>query len=140
NQKSLFLNLPSPGLGFQGSKVIIKNKSPGIRRVLLAAGAHVARAEITSGIKGRLGRAENVFELAFPGSLVAVRRNQHPFPNEGIETTMRRCCRLDSIHRVARIQAAMPVKASDPLHRRQHRRKHLALYLWIVRKLRLQST
>jgi len=58
--QSPFPQLPSLDFGLQRSKVIIKNKSAGIRRILLAAARTLPGQEITCGIKGHWGKGWNV--------------------------------------------------------------------------------
>jgi hypothetical protein len=77
------------GVGFECGEIVIEHEGPGVLRIVLAAGAGVAGAEIAGGVViGKLLRW-SVFDLALPGTVGAVGRYQDPLASQRIVAAVR---------------------------------------------------
>ena len=74
---------------FQCGEIVLEDKSIVVRGVFRAASADVSRAQITFRIVGWALRSRCMFSCSLPWTLCAMRRNQHPFARQRIESSMR---------------------------------------------------
>src|ERR1700722_962597 len=70
--------------------IVVENEGRRIGRIALTASPNVARTKITRRIVSRLATFRRSFDLALPGTLRAMRRNQHPLARQHIQAAMRR--------------------------------------------------
>src|ERR1700722_12416669 len=94
----MLLELSFRRVGFQGSKIIVENKSAGIARISFALGARVAGTKVAGRIVGQCRFRRNAFDLTLPRSLRALRRNQHPFSGEGVQPAMGMRSEVGEVH------------------------------------------
>ncbi len=88
-QQLTLAHITARSIGEQGSKVVFKDKGAGVLWVLVPAGAFVAGAEIAARVVLGAVVGRNLFHLAEPGALGAVRRNQHPVAIERVAPPVR---------------------------------------------------
>ena len=74
---------------FERCKIVIEDECRCVVRISFSAGARVAGAEVALRIVIRLAGGLVFLQLPLPGSLRAVRRNQHPFASQWIEAAVR---------------------------------------------------
>src|SRR5580692_2132982 len=70
--------------------IVVENEGRRIGGIALTASPNVARTKITRRIVSRLAAFRRSFDLALPGALRAMRRNQHPLASQHIQAAMRR--------------------------------------------------
>ncbi len=81
---------PRRRVGQQRGVVVVEHEGRGVVRVAHAAGALVAGAEVARRVVGRALLGGRMLDLALPGALRAVRRDQHPLAGERVEPAVRR--------------------------------------------------
>jgi hypothetical protein len=72
----------------KSGEIVVKRKCRGVWRISDTSGALVPRTQIAGGIVRWLIRGCAFLYLAEPRAMRTVRRNQHPFPREWIESSM----------------------------------------------------
>ena len=79
-------------------EIIVEDEGRGVLRILFAAGALVPRTEVACGIVGGLVFGRGVLSLALPWPVCPMRRNQDPFPGQGIKPPVRVLSWIESGH------------------------------------------
>src|SRR6516164_6649290 len=88
DEKIFFVDRAVLAMGQQRREVVVEDENMVVMGVHITRGAPVARAHVTGWIVGELASGAGGFDLALPGALSAVRRDQNPFAGEGIEAAM----------------------------------------------------
>ncbi len=97
NDQAGVVDLSVSRTGEKGGIVVVENKRGGIGGIFGAASAGICGAKIAGRIVRDSGRHGGFGDLAEPGSLGTVRRDQHPFAEQRIPAAVRRF--LESVRR-----------------------------------------
>lgn len=88
NNQLVLLDLCSYRAGTKRRVIVVEDEDGGISGIALAASTGIARTKITVWIVSRLGALRYRIDLTLPGTLRAMRRNQHPLAGEDIQASM----------------------------------------------------
>src|ERR1019366_7609437 len=89
-------------IGLQRGKVIHENKCGSVRRIANSSSACITGTEITAWVKSLRGRARCFLDLTLPWAFRALRRDQHPFFSERIESPVWSVLQFVGDHRSSR--------------------------------------
>src|SRR4029077_17722792 len=76
------------GARLQSGEVVLENECRRVRRISNSSRSSVAGTQVAIRIVGGLFRRLQLGYFALPGTRGAVRRNQHPFVGQGIQSAM----------------------------------------------------
>ena len=89
DQKALLVRLKLLDIRLERSEIIVEDERALVYRVADSAGAGISRTKITIRIVVNGGGRRRFLHLTLPRTLRSMRRHEHPFPSEGVQTAMR---------------------------------------------------
>jgi hypothetical protein len=89
DEKAVAVETVWRSVGLEGGEIVIENEGGSVVRIVNAAGAGIAGAEIAGWVVFRLRRSGDGLDLSEPGTGGAMGRNEHPFAGERVEAAVR---------------------------------------------------
>ena len=88
DQEAALLVAIERGIGLERGEIVIEDERRGVSGIAHAAGARVPGTEVALRVVVRLPRRSGLLDLALPGPLGSMRRDQHPFTGERVEAAV----------------------------------------------------